>query len=87
MLLANVNKDLLNLLLALAIWVVVTGCGLASILTQPMKKESKKFWALVVIFIPLLGLLAYLPFSLDNPKLIHDWIKQLRGDSKTAKQS
>jgi hypothetical protein len=49
---------------ALLVWFIVLGCALSSVLTQPFSKKQRTFWAFVVLGLPLLGLLAYLPFSI-----------------------
>jgi len=48
------------------IWIAVLGCAIWSILEQPKPKLVKTFWITVVICCPLIGLLAYLPFSLSQ---------------------
>lgn len=48
----------------LTIWLLVLGCTVSSILNQPFSKKQRTFWLLVVICVPLIGLLWYLPFSI-----------------------
>ncbi len=45
------------------IWLVVLLCTLASINSQPFSARQRRFWILAVCLFPLVGLLAYLPFS------------------------
>lgn len=51
------------------IWLVVLGCAVSSIYAQPFSPRQQKFWISMVIFIPLLGVLAYLPFSFRREQL------------------
>ncbi len=50
-------------LACLGIWLLVLWCAISSILAQPFTPRQRRFWLAVVIFLPLIGLLAYLPFS------------------------
>ena len=45
------------------IWLVVLACAITSIYAQSFSARQQRFWISTVIFIPLLGVLAYLPFS------------------------
>lgn len=58
----KLNKQVL--ILAITIWLVVLGCAVTSIITQPFSKKQRTFWMVVVFGIPFLGLLSYLPFSI-----------------------
>jgi lysylphosphatidylglycerol synthetase-like protein (DUF2156 family) len=75
-------------LFALLIWLVVVACAVTSILGQPFSKRQRLFWLAVVIFLPLVGVLAYLPFSFRREELPHAFLmkkdrpKQQRGERK-----
>jgi hypothetical protein len=45
------------------IWLMVVGCALHSIWHQPFTRRQRLFWMLLVVGVPLLGVLVYLPFS------------------------
>jgi hypothetical protein len=50
------------------IWLVVVGCVIASILSQQLARRQQLTWIALVAFLPVIGVLVYLPFSLkpDN---------------------
>jgi hypothetical protein len=50
----------------LAIWLVVVGTAISSIYSQPFSKKQRLFWILLVVCLPVLGLLIYLPFSMPE---------------------
>jgi hypothetical protein len=49
-----------------AIWLVVVGTTISSIYSQPFSKKQRLFWVLLVICLPVIGLLVYLPFSMPE---------------------
>ena len=51
------------------IWLLVLACTLTSIYAQPFSARQRKFWIVTVIFVPLLGVLAYLPSSFRREHL------------------
>ena len=51
------------------LWLVVLWCVVASILAQPFSPRQRLFWIAVVVFVPLFGVLAYLPFSFKREDL------------------
>lgn len=51
------------------IWLVVLTCTVTSINAQPFSVRQQRFWMSVVIFVPVLGVLAYLPFSFRREHL------------------
>ncbi len=63
---SNPNYDREIIFLILAVWMMVIGCAIWSILTQKTSKKWKIVWICVVTCVPFLGLLAYLPFSLKG---------------------
>ncbi len=46
------------------VWLIVLGCTLWSIRTHEFRRPVRWFWTGVVVLVPLIGLLVYLPFSL-----------------------
>ena len=72
-----------------AIWLVVLGCAITSIYAQPFSSRQRKFWLSAVVCIPLLGVLAYLPFSFRREQLAQLFFIRLQRDrnSKHATMS
>jgi len=60
----NITPEII--VFTLLIWISVLGCVIWSILEQPKPKLVKTFWIAVVVCLPLLGVLLYLPFSLSQ---------------------
>jgi hypothetical protein len=58
----KLNKQ--ALICAIGIWVLVLGCAISSIVSQPFSKKQRTFWFLVICGVPFLGVLSYLPFSI-----------------------
>ena len=52
----------------LAIWLLVLVCAIGSIFAKPSHFTAKQrmFWLLMVVLLPGVGVLAYLPFSYKN---------------------
>jgi hypothetical protein len=53
------------------IWVIILFCAVSSIRAQGFGPAQQRFWTAVVIFVPILGVLAYLPFSIKRDDLPH----------------
>lgn len=56
----------------LVIWLIVLFCALSSVFTQPFTRSQRIFWLAMILLLPVVGLLAYLPFSFrreDLPQL------------------
>jgi hypothetical protein len=64
----GIERGVLVLLCALALWLVVIICVVTSVLSQPFTSKQKKTWIMAILGIPIFGLMAYLPFSIrkDN---------------------
>ena len=48
------------------VWAVVVTCAVTSIWSRPFGRRRKALWTAVVAGVPVVGLLAYLPFSLGE---------------------
>jgi hypothetical protein len=70
---------------AIAIWVAVVACAVMSIRNQPFSRRQRTFWVALVILVPILGLLAYLPFSIRRDELPTAFLGRL--SSKDRKRS
>ena len=51
------------------IWGCVVACVVSSILTQPFDRKQRVFWIALVVLIPIVGILAYLPFAFRKENL------------------
>lgn len=51
------------------IWLAVIACAISSILSQPFTRKQRLFWLLLVLLVPGIGLLAYLPFSFSKEEI------------------
>jgi len=58
------------------IWACVVACVISSILTQPFDRAQRTFWIAIVIVLPLLGILAYLPFAFRKENLPHIFLRR-----------
>ena len=70
---------------ALVLWLVVLSCAIASICAQPFSRRQRFVWIALVVCIPILGLLAYLPFSIRRDELPTAFL--IRGSSKERKKN
>lgn len=67
--LQNAKFNQTVLLCALFLWIVLIACAVASINSQPYPKKQRSFWIMLVICVPIVGLLAYLPFSFRKEEI------------------
>lgn len=65
----NARYNSTILLCAGSLWLIVLACVVSSILSQQLSRRQRLFWLLLVIFVPLFGALAYLPFSIPRDEL------------------
>ena len=73
------------MLCLIAIWLVVLGCAISSVMGQPFNKQRRTFWMILIIALPVVGLLAYLPFSFKREDLPQ--IFQTRSSKKDRRHS
>ncbi len=52
--------------MAIFLWLAVMACAISSVVSQQFSKKQRVFWLLMIVGIPLAGLLAYLPFSIQK---------------------
>ena len=50
------------------IWLVILGCAWASVCERFSSTRKRVLWLLMIIFLPVIGLLIYLPFALHLDK-------------------
>lgn len=63
------------------IWCIVLACTISSILSQPFNRRQRIFWIAVVICVPLIGVLAYIPFSFRTEDMPHIFLPKSRKSS------
>lgn len=51
------------------IWLVVVSCAIWSVCTRMRRWSGKLLWIFILVALPVVGLILYLPFSLDNDAL------------------
>jgi hypothetical protein len=64
------------------IWVAVLACAISSIMAQPFSKRQRAFWIGLILCVPLVGLLAYLPFSFRKEELPHIFLAKRKKEKK-----
>ncbi len=73
------------------IWCVVLICTISSILSQPFNNRQRIFWIAFVIAVPIIGVLAYIPFSFRKEDLPHIFLPKKKktghGSTKSGKAS
>ena len=67
------------------LWLVVLSCAIASVCAQPYSKRQRFIWIALVVCVPVLGLLAYLPFSIRRDELPTAFL--IRGSAKDRKKN
>lgn len=70
----------------LVIWVAMVYCAIISINSQAFSERQRRAWLLTVIGIPLLGMLAYLPFSIRREDLPQIFLLKLNKDRLAGKE-
>ena len=68
----------------LILWLAIVACAISSILAQPFSTVQRRFWILVVIALPIVGVLAYLPFSFRREDLPHAFMMKQKDRSKRS---
>ena len=71
-------------LVAVVLWLAILACTVSSIFAQPFNSKQRVFWILLVVCVPILGLLAYLPFSIRRDELPTAFL--IRGTAKDRKK-
>ena len=67
------------------VWCGVIGCAISSILAQPFERRQHIFWIAVVVLLPVIGLLGYLPYSFRKEDLPHIFVRR-RNRSKRDRE-
>ena len=72
----------LVLVALLFIWACVVACVISSIVTQPFDRRQRIAWIALVILLPFLGVLSYLPFAFRKEDLPHIFIRKKKRPRK-----
>ena len=74
----------------LMIWVVLVFCASVSIKSQNFSERQRRAWMWLVVGVPFIGLLVYLPFSIrreDLPQILVLMLQKDRLAKKTKKNA
>ena len=66
------------------IWMLVVVCSIHSLLNQRIKPSTRNLWIAVILGLPVIGVLFYLPFSfrLENYPDLFIWKKSKANSGK-----
>lgn len=67
---------------AAILWFIVVACTISSILSQPFNKKQRIFWIALVIAVPFVGVLAYIPFSFRTEDMPHIFLPKSNKKSR-----
>jgi len=74
-------------LLCFLIWMAVLGCAISSVLSQPFSGRQRLFWILLIVALPGIGILAYIPFSIRREDLPQLFAPRPRPPRKNSNKS
>lgn len=66
------------------VWGIILACAISSIRSQGLSEGQQRFWTGVVILLPVVGLLAYLPFSVKREEVPHYFRFRAQGRPRRA---
>jgi hypothetical protein len=69
----------------LLIWIALVYCAVVSINSQGFSDRQRRLWMWIIIGVPLLGLLAYLPFSVRREDLPQVFLMKIHKDRTMKK--
>jgi len=69
----------------LLVWIAMVVCAVLSINSQGFSERQRRLWMWIIIGVPLLGLLAYLPFSVRREDLPQIFLMKIHKDRTTKK--
>jgi hypothetical protein len=70
----------------LIIWIAIVCCAVVSVNSQGFSDRQRRLWIWIILCVPLLGLLAYLPFSIRREDLPQIFLMKMQKD-RLAKKS
>ena len=69
----------------LLIWIALIACAVVSIRSQGFSERQRRLWIWIIVGVPLLGLLAYLPFSVRREDLPQVFLMKIHKDRALKK--
>ncbi len=69
----------------LLIWLALVLCAVISIRSQNFSQRQRRLWIWIIACVPLLGLLAYLPFSVRREDLPQFFLLKMHKDRNLKK--
>jgi hypothetical protein len=69
----------------LLVWIAIIYCAILSINSQGFSERQRRLWIGVIVCVPLLGLLAYLPFSIRREDLPQVFLMKINKDRAMKK--
>ena len=69
----------------LLIWLALVTCGIVSVNSQGFSERQRRRWLWIIVGVPLLGLLAYLPFSIRREDLPQVFLMKIHKDRALKK--
>lgn len=67
------------------IWIALVYCAVVSINSQGFSDRQRRLWIWIIVGVPLLGLLAYLPFSVRREDLPQVFLMKIHKDRTLKK--
>ena len=67
------------------IWITLVYCAVISLKSQGFSDRQRRLWTWIIICVPLLGLLAYLPFSVRREDLPQVFLMKIHKDRTLKK--
>jgi uncharacterized membrane protein YhaH (DUF805 family) len=68
----------------LILWLVIVGCAISSIRAMPFSAAQRRFWIVMVVGFPIIGLLAYVPFSFRREDLPNAFMMKAKHRNRKA---
>src|SRR5882762_9633410 len=69
----------------LLIWIAMVCCAIVSINSQGFSDRQRRLWIWIIVGVPLLGVLAYLPFSVRREDLPQVFLMKIQKDRAMKK--
>src|SRR6266581_1858168 len=67
------------------IWITMVYCAVISINSQGFSERQRRLWIWIIVAVPLLGMLAYLPFSVRREDLPQVFLMKIHKDRALKK--
>lgn len=67
------------------VWIAIVYCAVLSVNSQGFSDRQRRLWIWILVCVPLLGLLAYLPFSVRREDLPQIFLMKFHKDRALKK--